>query len=357
MESRAAVKALTTVPVKLIFLYLSQMRFFYLALTCLFCTGSLCSQDTFSIVAVDSTTGEVGAAGASCVDLFNIGDISDDFLAELFPGSGAIATQAWYIPANQANARMRMQMGEHPDTIIQWLVQNDVQGRPDLRQYGIAAIRKEGTVSAAHTGDATDDYKGHITGPGYSIQGNILLGREVLENMEEAFLNTEGSLQCRLLEALQGANVVGADTRCTSNGSSSLFAFVKVTGPDDIFGSPAFVRSVRTRSGDGIEPIDSLQSLFDADGICSSSSINLNNAVDPFRVFPNPASDRIHIRSSESSGFSVSVIDPSGTVINDGISETSDHILDLKGIPNGVYYVRISSDDYSTVRPVVVVGS
>jgi hypothetical protein len=78
------------------------------------------SQDTFSIVAVDSVTGEVGSAGASCVDLFNKGFSDDSFLGELFPGVGAINSQAYYLPANQANARARMQAGDSPSEIIDW---------------------------------------------------------------------------------------------------------------------------------------------------------------------------------------------------------------------------------------------
>ena len=58
------------------------------------------AQDTFSILAFDSITREVGAAGASCVDLFNY-QITNHFICELFPGVGAIATQASYLTSNQ----------------------------------------------------------------------------------------------------------------------------------------------------------------------------------------------------------------------------------------------------------------
>ena len=145
------------------------------------------AQDTFSIVAVDSITGEVGSAGASCVDMENFPGYQDDFLGELFPGVGAINTQAWYHATNQANARNRMNMGETPSQIIKWLVDNDVTSRPDLRQYGIVRLVDGSPESAAHTGSSTDDYKNHIIGPNYSIQGNILLGQIVLDSMEYRF--------------------------------------------------------------------------------------------------------------------------------------------------------------------------
>ena len=97
------------------------------------------AQDTFSIVAVDSVTGEVGSAGASCVDLFQFGLPSDHFLGKLFPGIGAINTQAYYVPTNQNNATNRMDLGDSPSEIIDWLINNDVSGQPEIRQYGIAA--------------------------------------------------------------------------------------------------------------------------------------------------------------------------------------------------------------------------
>ena len=202
------------------------------------------SQDTFSIVAMDPITGEVGSAGASCVDLDANNLPTDDFLGELFPGLGAINTQAYYIPANQANARARMNEGYTPSEIIEWLINNDVQNQPQFRQYGIVGKIGENIETAAYTGVATDDYKNDITGPNYSIQGNILLGEEVLNGMEAGFLNTEGDLACKLMGALQGANIVGADFRCTNNGTSSLFAFVKVAQPSDTFGNPSFLLSV-----------------------------------------------------------------------------------------------------------------
>ncbi len=68
--------------------------------------------------------------------------------------------------------------------------------------------------SAAYTGQNCVNYKNHITGRNYSIQGNILLGQQILDSMEARFLRAEGELACRLMEALQGAKVVGADTRC-----------------------------------------------------------------------------------------------------------------------------------------------
>jgi len=301
------------------------------------------SQDTFSIVAMDPITGEVGSAGASCVDLDANNLPTDDFLGELFPGLGAINSQAYYIPANQANARARMNEGYTPSEIIEWLINNDVQNQPQFRQYGIVGKVGENIETAAYTGVATDDYKNDITGPNYSIQGNILLGEEVLNGMEAGFLNTEGDLACKLMGALQGANIVGADFRCTNNGTSSLFAFVKVAQPSDTFGDPSFLLSVRTGSTDQIEPITELQILFDENRDCESLSlIDFDNDF-PFSVYPNPSNDFVSLRAlNDSETYNLTIISITGAVVytSDFISNTG---IDVSGISKGIYFINISN--------------
>ncbi|MGA1307859.1 MAG: secretion protein, partial [Candidatus Kapaibacteriota bacterium] len=84
-------------------------------------TSELQSQDTFSIVAADSITREVGSAGASCVDLIAFGITDASFLGQLFPDKGAINTQAAYIPGNQQIAAGRMNTSDSPKEIAEWL--------------------------------------------------------------------------------------------------------------------------------------------------------------------------------------------------------------------------------------------
>ena len=301
------------------------------------------SQDTFSIVAMDPITGEVGSAGASCVDLDANNLPTDDFLGELFPGLGAINSQAYYIPANQANARARMNEGYTPSEIIEWLINNDVQNQPQFRQYGIVGKVGENIETAAYTGVATDDYKNDITGPNYSIQGNILLGEEVLNGMEDGFLNTEGDLACKLMGALQGANIIGADFRCTNNGTSSLFAFVKVAQPSDTFGDPSFLLSVRTGSNDQIEPITELQILFDESSDCESLGLSEFDNDFPFCVYPNPSNDFVSLKAlNDSETYNLTIISITGAVVytSDFISNT---VIDLSGISKGIYFINISN--------------
>jgi uncharacterized Ntn-hydrolase superfamily protein len=311
-----------------------------------FISVSCAAQDTFSIVAADSTTREVGSAGASCVDLiyYNIADAS--FLGDLLPDTGAINSQASYLAANQNNARARMRAGNDPAQIISWLTTNDVQSNPNIRQYGIVGFTGLNVSAAAHTGSSCMSYANHITGSidgiYYSMQGNILLNQAILDSMEERFLREDGDLACRLMAALQGAKVIGADTRCASNGSSSLFAFIKVAAPADVYGNPSFSLGVRTQNGAGLEPIDSLQTLFSAQKGCFPTGIKKNERENDFLLFPNPASEDLTIKAAAAAGSTIKVWDIFGRVL---ILKTIEHettALNIRELAKGYYFIQVA---------------
>lgn len=219
-------------------------------------------QDTFSIVAIDTITGEIGSAGASCIDDNSIAG-GAIIISDVLPGRGAIHTQSYWLASNQLNARERMLLGDSPQEIIDWLEANDAQNLPGRRQYGIVDTDIDGNPrSAAYTGVNCLNWKGHITGLNYSIQGNILLGQQIVDNIEAGFLGTEGTLADKLMAALQGANIAGADTRCLNEGVSSLSAFIRVaqTGnnPDSLY-----LDLNVPETPFGVEPIDVLQEMYD----------------------------------------------------------------------------------------------
>ncbi len=325
----------------------------------LICINSLKAQDTFSILAFDSLSGEVGAAGASCVDLFQVPGYSNHFIAELFPGEGAIATQASYLPVNQINARNQFLAGDSPSQLITWLQANDAQSATDAqtRQYGVVRMNTGYPQSAAFTGTNCMNYKNHITGPNYSIQGNILLGQQVLDSMEARFKREKGDLACKLMAAMQGAKMVGADSRCASNGSSSLFAFLKVTLPTDTFGFPSFLISLKTSANAGIEPIDSLQNLFDAQKSCTLNLVGLpakEKHEANVWVYPNPASNTLNIQligSSSSAHFLIR--DVWGKLVADSTFENQINLSTVYW-SRGVYFVEIKAGNTIFKRKIVV---
>jgi len=316
--------------------------------TVFFINTSLSAQDTFSIVAADSTTREVGSAGASCVDLFAAGLADPSFLGQLLPDTGAINTQAFYLPTNQNNARIRMRAGDTPAQIINWLTEHDVQNNSSIRQYGIVGFTGTNVSAAGYTGVNTDDYKNHITGNiggvYYSIQGNILLGQEILDSMEYRFRNESGDLACKLMAALQGANVVGADTRCAPDGTSTLFAFLKVAKPDDTSNNPSFSIGVRTRDNTGIEPIDSLQSIFNLQHSCIVSAVYEPVESKLIKVYPNPASNEITIKADPSLiGSQYIISDSSGKDMMIGTFTGEIKKIDIHRFAAGMYILRVGS--------------
>ena len=211
---------------------------------------------TFSIVAVDTSTGEIGSAGASCI-------ANSIIISDIYPGVGAIHTQSYWNSTNQQNAGMLMEQGYSPEYIINYLINNDVSNNPGIRQYGAVDLVGVGR-SASFTGSDCIDYRGHITGDGYAIQGNILLGPEILEMMESNFLSSEGSLAERLMYSMQGANVPGADTRCLDDGVSSLSSFIRVASMDDLYDDYFLDINVASVPQAYIDPLDSLQTVFDS---------------------------------------------------------------------------------------------
>jgi uncharacterized Ntn-hydrolase superfamily protein len=315
------------------------------------------AQDTFSILAFDSITGEVGAAGASCVNLFSFPGFSNDFICELFPGVGAIATQASYIPANQVNARNRMNAGDSPNQILNWLQANDVQSNPSVRQYGVVRMMPDSVQTAAFTGSNCMAYKNHIVGPNYTIHGNILLGQMVLDSMQARFLREPGDLACKLMAAMQGAKMIGADTRCAGNGSSSLFAFIKVTQPGDVFGNPSFLLSLKTQSTAGIEPIDSLQNMFNAVKTCTVDWVSLKeqaNAYTQIKVFPNPAEDDLSLEFTSQPNakrMKAMVYNVYGQLMREESLEVNQNkaSVNCRGLANGTYFLLLQGKDAERV--------
>lgn len=300
---------------------------------------------TFSIAAVDPETGEVGSVGASCI----AGSI---ILSDLQPGVGVIHTQALWNSQNQQNARNLMNLGLSPQQIIDWLVANDAQGNPTVRQYGIADLR-DGGRSAAYTGVNCFDWKGHLLGPGYAVAGNILLGPEIIAGMETAFLNTSGHLAFRLMAALQAANVPGADTRCLGDNKPAISAFIRVARPGDPPGRYLLDLNVSTTSPSE-NPIDILQELFDAwvttavplaapapalaEVVLHETDPNPFNLATTLR-FELPAATHVRLAVYDVTGREVAVL-------IDEARDAGAHALDWRPSPHvgsGIYLMRLQA--------------
>lgn len=233
-------------------------------------THTTYAQHTFSIVAVDTLTGEIGSAGATCLNTFDCGGCGGAvIISEVVPGKGAINAQASVcIPnVNASLGKQRIVLGQDAETVLDFLLENDGCNAGDVenRQYGIVTLDYQFKVkTAGYTGAENLSVAGNRTGDIYSIQGNILIDAYVLDSMESRFLASEGlPLGDRLMAALQGANIPGADSRCLTDGISSKSSYLRVAKADDSAGNP-FLDLVVPSTLAQTDPIDSLQTLYDA---------------------------------------------------------------------------------------------
>ncbi|MCW8824325.1 MAG: DUF1028 domain-containing protein [Ignavibacteriaceae bacterium] len=315
----------------------------------LFFSESIFSQDTFSIVAVDTITGEIGSAGASCI-------AGSFILSDVIEGIGAIHTQAYWNATNQQNAHNRMLEGLSPQEIIDWLVANDAQGNPTIRQYGIVDLTRNGE-SAAYTGINCDDYKNHVTGPSYAIQGNILLGQIIIDTMQTAFLNTEGPLADKLMATLQAAKIPGADTRCTQYGKSSISGFVKVVRIGDA--SNPYLQIVVSNTPTNKDPIDSLQTLFD------NWKESLFTVVDPFLSQIEVSPDTLPADGTSQAVITISPKNNSDTLLASGmqvvLSNTGAGLLSsVTDLGDGTYEASVTAPiaiGTDTISAIVISGT
>ncbi len=157
---------------------------------------------TFSIVARDSVTGELGVAVESRA--FSVGSA----VPWAAPGAGAIATQAQTNESFGPNGLALLAAGLDARAALDTLLARD----PERAHRQLAIVDARGRV-AAHTGASCSDWAGARAGAGYSCQGNILAGAAVVEAMAHAYETTEGELARRLLAALVAGQDAGGDKR------------------------------------------------------------------------------------------------------------------------------------------------
>jgi uncharacterized Ntn-hydrolase superfamily protein len=332
------------------------MKKIYILLLCLVSlNNNLISQDTFSITAVDLATGYVGSAGASCI----AGSI---ILSDVHPNRGVIHTQASYNSSNQIYARNLMNMGLTPQQIIDSLIAHDAQNNPTVRQYGITDFVGPTVRRAGYTGVNCINYKNHVLGTTFTVQGNILLGQQILDSMFARFVNTQGTFADKLMAALQGAKVPGADTRCTNK--SSISAFLRVAKPTDPQGGPYWLDLNVNNTPLNKDPIDSLQVLYNQ-WVISGISNNQNIYPESFSLsqnYPNPFNPNtiISFDIAKLSNVKLVVYDMTGSevqILADNMFHRGRYTVsfDASGLASGTYFYRLKADDFIDTKKMIVV--
>jgi uncharacterized Ntn-hydrolase superfamily protein len=157
---------------------------------------------TYSIVARDSLTGDMGVAVQS--HWFSVGSVVPWARA----GVGAVATQSLVLVSYGPLGLDLMEEGMGAREALEKLVEED----PNAAVRQVAMVDAEGNV-AAHTGDSCIAFASHRTGVGYSVQANMMLTDEVVPAMAKAYEAAQGDLAERMLAALEAAQQAGGDIR------------------------------------------------------------------------------------------------------------------------------------------------
>ena len=199
---------------------------------------------TFSIVARDPKQDAFGVAVQS--KFVSVGSVVPFAAAD----AGAIATQSFANVAYGPKGLDLLRDGYEADTVIERLTQADDEA--PSRQLGI--VGSDGSV-AAFTGDECLDHASDRQGENYTVQGNILEGRETIDAMAEAFESTDGGLPERLLAALFAGNEAGGDKR---GEQSAAMYVVKPEGGYDGGND----RWIDLRVDDHEHPIEELERVF-----------------------------------------------------------------------------------------------
>ncbi len=175
---------------------------------------------TFSICAIDPATGQSGVAVTTRVP----------FVGRAVPwaraGVGAVATQSWTVVEYGRDGLDLLEQGLAPMEALDHLLADD-EGR-DLRQIGMINMLGR---TASHTGAKNGPWAGGRQGKNYTVQGNVLVGEQVINAVADQFESTEGNgmpLAERLILALEAGHAQGGDKRWGYMQSAAI----RVADPD-----------------------------------------------------------------------------------------------------------------------------
>jgi uncharacterized Ntn-hydrolase superfamily protein len=199
---------------------------------------------TYSIVARDSATGQLGVAVQS--HYFSVGSV----VPWLEPGVGAVATQASVEIAYGPRGLDLLRAGKSAPDALATLVTEDA----DAFRRQVAMVDAYGRV-AAHTGERCIPYASHLTGDSVSVQANMMERDTVPAAMLAAYQKSDGDLAERLLSALEAAEAEGGDIR---GKQSAAIAIVEGTKED----IPGHGRVLDLRVEDSPEPLPELRRLI-----------------------------------------------------------------------------------------------
>jgi uncharacterized Ntn-hydrolase superfamily protein len=174
---------------------------------------------TFSILAHDLSTGEMGGAAATGSLCVGGWVLRGDSRAGMSASQGASPSSLW-----GENALCQMQAGDSADKTLAAVTNSDAG-----REWRQMALLDRFGRTACFTGENNTAWRGSLVAPGLVVSGNLLAGPQVLAAMRDAFVAAQGRLTERLLAALSAAERAGGDTRGLQ--SAALLVVCNNTAP------------------------------------------------------------------------------------------------------------------------------
>lgn len=279
-----------------------KKSFFTLLLLLGVCTPAFA---TWSVIAVDAKTGQVIIASATCVRQAGFPSRKPNGARDLMevqavivPGVGVAACQAGVdnTREDQMLVYREIQKGTPPAQIIELLKQHEAARKPEpqmeRRQFGIVTIPDGKQVTAQNnragfngSGNSSSSlYRGGAVGDiFYQVQGNTLLGDDVVEKAALAFTRASGTVADRVMAAMEAADANGGDHRCNCGVSVMDFvpcddktahvAYIAIAQKDDKVGVThndgqyyAFISVTddNTKKGESGNPVKTLRMRYNA---------------------------------------------------------------------------------------------
>jgi Family of unknown function (DUF1028)/FG-GAP-like repeat len=175
------------------------------------------AQATWSIILIDTRTGEIAVGSATCLTGFDL-KVGTPIL---ITGVGAGTAQSFVDSTGQNRIVVRDQLllGTDPNQILNILSAFDTGHQ--TRQYGLVDVQgRAATFSGTGAGAWAGGTIGQTGDIAYAIQGNVLSGACVVEAAVQAVINTPGDLAAKLMASMEASRITGGDGRCScSNGN------------------------------------------------------------------------------------------------------------------------------------------
>ena len=253
---------------------------------------------TWSVIALDAATGQVIIASATCVRQAGFPQRQPnpardlmDVQAVIVPGLGVAACQAGVdnTRENQMLVYNELKKGTLPADILEMLKKDP---NVERRQFGIVAIPNGKTINARNnragfngSGNSQSSlfFGGSVGDIHYQVQGNTLLGYQVVHAAALAFTRAQGTMTDRVMAAMEAADVSGGDHRCNCGNNPLDFvpcddktahvAYIAIANKDDQTGvthndgkyyAYISVTDDNTKKGESGNPVKTLRLRYDA---------------------------------------------------------------------------------------------